>query len=68
MNGWALLGIVLILYAALVVYIAIKKPAKIWKMGKIQGFIKVLGDKGTVVFFYVWAAIALVGGIYCLTL
>jgi len=68
MNGWALLGIVLILYAVLVVYIAIKKPAKIWEMGKIQGFIKVLGDKGTVIFFYVWAAIALVGGIYCLTL
>jgi len=68
MNAWALLGIVLILYAVLVVYIAVKKPAKIWEMGKIQGFIKVLGDKGTVIFFYVWAAIALAGGIYCFTI
>lgn len=68
MNGMALLGIVLILYAGLVIFIAIKQPPKIWQMAKIQGFIKVLGEKGTVIFFYVWAGIALVAGIYCLTL
>jgi len=68
MNGMALLGIILILYAGLVVYIAMKKPAKIWEMAKIKAFVKVLGEKGTVIFFYVWAVLALVGGIYCLTL
>lgn len=68
MNGMALLGIILILYAVLVVWIAVKKPPKIWEMAKIRAFVKVLGEKGTVIFFYVWAGIALVGGIYCLTL
>jgi len=48
-----------------VVYIAIKKPEKIWKMGKIQGFVKTLGEKGTVIFFIVWAAIAFGLGIWC---
>jgi len=66
MNGWALLGILAIIYAIAVVYIAIKKPEKIWKMAKIQGFIKVLGEKGTVIFFYVWAVIFLGLGIWCL--
>lgn len=66
MNGRALLGIVLILYAGLVIWIAIKKPPKIWEMSKIKTFIRVLGEKGTVIFFYVWATIALVAGIYCL--
>lgn len=56
MNIMALLGILAIIYAAMVFYIAAAKPEKIWKMAKIQGFIKVLGEKGTVIFFYVWGA------------
>lgn len=66
MGGLALLGIILLLYAALVVLIAIKKPEGIWKMKKIQTFIKYLGEKGTVIFFYVWALIAAGIGIWLL--
>ena len=66
MNGLALLGIFLIIYSVAVVVLAIKKPKAIWQMGKIQGFIKLLGDKGTVIFFLVWAAIALGFGIWLL--
>ena len=59
MDGWALLGLLLIAYAAFVVYLNIKKPAKIWDMAKIRMFRKLLGEQGTVVFFYIFAAVAL---------
>lgn len=68
MNLFPLLGLVLLAYAAFVIWIAIKKPEKVWKMGKIQAFVKVLGEKGTVIFFYVWAAIAAVVGVLCFTI
>lgn len=54
MNWKPLLGLLALIYGIFVIYVAIKKPAKIWSMGKIQGFIKVLGEKGTVVFFIIW--------------
>lgn len=54
MDIMALLGILAILYAVMVIVIATKKPAKIWNMKKIEGFKKVLGEKGTVIFFYIW--------------
>jgi hypothetical protein len=66
MNGLALLGLFLILYAIVVVILAIKKPKSIWDMGKIKFFLKVLGDKGTVIMFYVIAAVALGFGVWLL--
>ncbi len=36
MNGRALLGLLLILYAIAVGAIAIKKPGSIWEMGKTR--------------------------------
>ena len=60
------MGLILILYAVVVVVLAIKKPKSIWEMGKIKMFIKLLGDKGTVVMFYVIAAVALGFGIWLL--
>lgn len=61
-------GIIAIVYAAAVVVITVLKPEMIWKMKKIQLFIKFLGDKGTEIFFYVWALIFLVLGVWLLTL
>lgn len=57
MNWNPILGLLALAYAVAVVFIAFKKPEAIWKMGKIQGFVKVLGEQGTVIFFYVWAAL-----------
>lgn len=68
MKSWALLGILLFLYAAVVVWLAVMKPEKIWKMKKIQLFEKYLGETGTVIFFYVWAALAVAVGVWLLTL
>lgn len=60
-------GILAILYAAMVVVIAVLKPEKIWNMKKIEMFKKLLGDKGTEIFFYIWALIFLVLGVWLLT-
>ena len=61
------LAIVLILYSVIVIGLAVTKPAAIWKMKKIQLFEKYLGAKGTEIFFYIWALIFLVLGIWLLT-
>jgi len=66
MNGLGIFGLFLILYAALVIFIAIKKPKSIWEMAKIKFFIKYLGENGTVYFFYIWAALAAGIGIWLL--
>lgn len=55
MDGLALLGLILILYAGAVVYITLKKPEAIWNMAKIRMFQKILGDRGTEIFFYLFA-------------
>ncbi len=68
MDGYALLGLLAILYAIAVVYIAAKKPPKLWEMAKIRMFRKVLGEQGTVVFFYVFALLAIVLGIWLLSM
>ncbi|MCF8019657.1 MAG: hypothetical protein K9L62_09620 [Vallitaleaceae bacterium] len=64
MKVWAIVSIV---YAAAVIVLAITKPAAIWNMKKIQMFEKVLGVKGTEIFFYIWALIFLVLGIWLFT-
>ncbi|MBN2287595.1 MAG: hypothetical protein JXQ26_08470 [Tissierellales bacterium] len=61
-----LLGVLAVLYAVAVVVIAVMKPEKIWSMKKIELFKKVLGDKGTEIFFYLWAVGFLFLGIWLL--
>jgi hypothetical protein len=61
-----LLGLLLIIYSVTVVFITVKKPENIWEMAKIKMFRKVLGEKGTEIFFYIFAAIAAVIGIWLL--
>lgn len=63
MKVW---GILAVIYAIAVVVIAVLKPEKIWNMQKIKWFVKVLGDKGTEIFFYVWALLFLILGIWLL--
>ena len=66
MDGLALLGLILILYAGAVVYIALKKPEAIWNMAKIRMFRKLLGDRGTEIFFYLIALASAGFGIWLL--
>ncbi|NLY82832.1 MAG: hypothetical protein GX078_08780 [Clostridiales bacterium] len=64
MNWNPLLAILAIVYAVLVVFIAAKKPKSMWEMGKIKWFRKVMGEKGTVIFFYIWAVLFVVLGLW----
>ena len=57
-------GILAIAYAAAVVVIAVLRPKMIWDMKKIEFFRKHLGDKGTEIFFYIWAGIFLILGVW----
>lgn len=68
MNYMPLLGIIAILYAVFVIVVAVKKPEKIWNMKKIEMFKKVLGEKGTVIFFWIWAVVFTALGIWLFTL
>jgi len=69
MNWYPLLGLFALAYAVLVTYLAAtKKPKSIWNMGKVQAFVKVLGEKGTVIFFYVWGIAFAALGVWLFTL
>ena len=59
-----ILGIVAIVYGILVIWIAAMKPKKIWGMQKIQAFVQLLGEKGIVIFFGVWAIIVIALGVW----
>ncbi|MDD5602658.1 MAG: hypothetical protein PHG48_01065 [Eubacteriales bacterium] len=63
MNGWALLGLILVAYGVFVAYVAYKKPVKIWDMAKIRLFRKMLGENGTRILFYIIAAVCVIIGI-----
>jgi hypothetical protein len=67
MNTYALLGILALIYAITVIFIAIKKPTKIWNMGKINAFKRILGEKGTIIFFYIWGLLFVALVIWLLT-
>lgn len=54
MNWFPVLALLSVAYGVLCLYLVWKKPAKIWQMAKIKAFIKVLGNKGTDIFFIIW--------------
>jgi|GEM_PF-249863 len=64
MNWNPLVGLVALVYGALCVLWGIKKPQKIWDMGKIKAFRKVLGEKGTVILFFVFGVAAIGVGLW----
>jgi hypothetical protein len=66
MDGLALLGLILIVYAGAVIFITVKKPEQIWNMAKIKLFRKMLGDRGTEIFFYLFALAAAGFGVWLL--
>jgi hypothetical protein len=56
----------LLLYGVFTLYIAWVKPKAIWNIGKIQGFVQLLSEKGTVIFFSIVGIATIVGGAYIL--
>ena len=68
MNWYPLLALLAFAYTGLVFWITFKKPEKIWGMGKVQAFVKTLGERGTEIFFYAFGVASSALGIWLLTL
>lgn len=66
MDTLTIIAIALILYGVLTLFVAYVKPGPIWNLGKIQGFVQLLSERGTVVFFTIVALAAIAGGSYLL--
>jgi len=66
MDTLTIIAYALILYGVFTLYIAFVKPKAIWNIGKIQGFVQLLSEKGTVIFFSIVGIATVVGGIYLL--
>ena len=60
------LAIFLVVYAVACYLIALFKPSKIWNMGKIQGFVKIMGEVGTQIFIFIFGSVSLGFGIWLL--
>lgn len=68
MNYYPLLALLAFVYAGLVFWMVFKKPAKLWGINKVQTMIKILGEKGTDILFYIVGLIAIGLGIWCIIL
>ncbi|RJP55453.1 MAG: hypothetical protein C4557_01370 [Anaerolineaceae bacterium] len=62
MDTLTIIAYALILYGVFTLYIAYFKPKAIWNIGKIQGFVQLLTETGTVVFFSIVGIVTIVGG------
>ena len=66
MDTLTIIAYALILYGVFTLYIAYFKPNAIWNLGKIQGFVQLLSEKGTGIFFSIVGIGTIVGGIFLL--
>ncbi len=66
MDALTLFGIALVIYGLLTLAIAVFKPRAIWQIGKIQGFVQLLSERGTVILFFIVAALTIGAGSYVL--
>jgi hypothetical protein len=66
MDILTIIAYALILYGVFTLYIAWAKPKAIWNIGKIQGFVQLLSEKGTVSFFSIVGIVTILGGAYIL--
>ena len=66
MDTLTIIAYALILYGIATLYIAYAKPKAIWKIGKIQGFVQLLTERGTVIFFSIVGLGTILGGAYIL--
>ncbi|MFZ6029236.1 MAG: hypothetical protein ACOYYS_16105 [Chloroflexota bacterium] len=66
MDILTLVGILLLLYGIACLSIGLAKPQAIWKLGKIQAFVQLLGEKGTVAMMLVLGVATIAGGLFLL--
>ena len=62
--GLKIVGVFCMAWAAATTFIAVARPARIWQMGKIKGFVTLLGATGATILFLVLAAAMAALGIW----
>jgi len=68
MNWYPVLALLAFAYTGVVFWMTIKKPEKLWNMAKVQAFVKILGERGTEIFFYIFGLAFAALGVWLLTL
>ncbi|HNT24913.1 MAG TPA: hypothetical protein PKM21_11145 [Anaerolineales bacterium] len=68
MDILTILAIFLVLYGLACLYVGLAKPKAIWGLSKLQGFVQLLGEKGTVIMLVILGLATLAGGIFLFTL
>jgi hypothetical protein len=58
------LGIILIIYGIICLFIGLVKPPIIWNMAKFKIMEKMMGKNGLRIFVLVWGLAALIGGYF----
>jgi hypothetical protein len=67
MDVLTFVAIFLILWGLATLLVGLLKPKSIWKNAKIQGFVSLLSETGTTIFFVIIGLVAMVGGVLILT-
>ncbi len=67
MDILTILAIFLVLYGLACLYVGLAKPKAIWSLDKLQGFVQLLGEKGTVIMLAILGLATLAGGIFLFT-
>lgn len=68
MDTLTIIAVFLIAWGALTLLVGLLKPKAVWSIGKVQGFVQLIGETGTTIFFGVVGAAALIGGVLILIL
>lgn len=64
MQRQSIIGLCLIFYGMTVLYIDVVKPISLWDRKKIRIVVKLLGEKGTEMFFHIFGWIITLLGIF----
>lgn len=59
-----ILGILAVLWGAATVFVGLARPSALWKNAKIQGFVSLLSETGTTIFFVIIGLAAVGLGIW----
>jgi hypothetical protein len=66
MSGLDILGLVLLVYGAFVLYLVFSKPTKLWELVTKQAILRSMNARGRTIFIWIWGAIAAGLGIFFL--
>lgn len=61
-----IIGILAVAWGAATLLVGLLKPQALWQMGKIQGFVSLLSETGTTIFFVVIGLAAIGLGLWLL--